>query len=88
LDLGENNFNSFAFDTSMREKMRQLLSRKSHQKMSDDENRSSRPNGFSHSDLAGERVFPIRNQRENGELLTLFPSVENDGLVGAHVELE
>jgi hypothetical protein len=89
LGLGENNFNSFAFNTSMREKMRQLLSRKSHQKMSDDENRSSRPNGFSsHSDLAGERVFPIRKQGGNGELLTLFPSVKSDGPVSTHFNLE
>jgi hypothetical protein len=70
-------------------KMRQLLSRKSHQKRSGDENRSSRPNGSSsQSDLAGERVFPIRNQRGNGELLTLFHSVKSDGPVSVFLQLE
>lgn len=68
-------------------KMRQLLSRKSHQKMSDDENRSSRPNGFSsQTELTGERVFPIRSQRESGELLGLFPNVKTDGPVSTNFE--
>lgn len=59
----------------MRVKMRQLLSRKSHSKLSEEETRNSKPGGF----LApgGEHALPPRTSktRENGEMLSLFPNV-------------
>lgn len=63
----------------MRDKMRQLLSRKSHPKLSGEDAQSSKSEPFPPSgDLTGQRTFPIRNQRENGDVLGLFPTVKVD----------
>ena len=71
--------------------MRQLLSRKNHsQRMTDrdqgrDQNRGTSPSTpgpcLPPLDLAGERVFPIRNARGTSEIPWLMPTVQGEGTV-------
>jgi len=63
----------------MNDIMRQLLSRKSHQKLSGEASQSTKPGEFPPpGDLTGQRTFPIRNPRENRDALGLFSSVKNE----------